>query len=111
MFVAGDGFKFAESALPLLVAERRRASAEETEVGEVLRLRKSNEAVFLSDEEALQYMMDIAGRDLQYRGFREDRLKTFELQALAQFQLQARVKRCKDEEEYKMLTQKWEEAH
>ena len=37
----------------------------------------AGESVFLNEAESFNYMLDIACRDLQYRGFRDDRVANF----------------------------------
>ena len=37
----------------------------------------AGELVFTNEAESYNYMLDIASRDLQYRGFRDDRVANF----------------------------------
>ena len=47
-------------------------------------------------------------RDMQYRGFRDDRILSFELKQDASYLLQTRVERASDEHEYERLRQEWD---
>ena len=64
--------------------------------------------VFPSDRLAFQWLLDFAMRDLQYRGFRDERLASFRQRQEANFLLYRRVDRCTDDHEYEMLRQSWD---
>ena len=53
-------------------------------------------------------MVSLAKRDLQYRGMRDDRLRSFALKQEANLLLYRKVKHCSDEHEYKMYQQAWD---
>ena len=53
-------------------------------------------------------MVSVARRDLQYRGMRDDRLRSFSLKQEANFLLYRKVKHCSDEHEYQMYQQAWD---
>ena len=61
----------------------------------------------MSDRTAKEYLLIVAKRDLQYRGMRDDRLRTFEWKQEANFLLYARVRDCAAEAEYAYLRQVW----
>ena len=65
-------------------------------------------AVFPSDQEAFDYLMSLADRDLKYRGMRDDRLACFRWKQEANFLLYRRVKACEDAAEYELLRQSWD---
>ena len=45
---------------------------------------------------------------MEYRGFRDDRVRTFDWKTYANYLLQQRVKRCADSHEYELLRQDWD---
>ena len=69
---------------------------------------RQGESVFSSDREAYGYAASLARRDLEYRGFRDDRVRTFDWKTYANYLLQQRVKRCADSHEYELLRQDWD---
>ena len=79
-----DGFVFRVSALPLVVD----SAGEIQGVGSKY---SPGQLVFATDEEAFRYMMMLAKRDLQYRGYRDDRLSSFSIKNTANFLLYRRV--------------------
>ena len=58
--------------------------------------------VFATDREAFEFIYALAQRDLQYRGFRDDRLCCFRFKQEANYCLYLRVKACADQHEYEM---------
>ena len=94
------GCRFRMSALPFLIDEE----------GDQMRLGTgvANSLVFSSDRQAFEYIHAIAQRDLQYRGFRDDRLSCFHFKNEANFCLYQRVKACGDQHEYEMYRQSWD---
>ena len=67
--------------------------------------------VFPSDRLAFEWLFHCAVRDLQYRGFRDERLASFRQKQEANFLLYRRVERCADDHEYEMLRQSWDTLH
>ena len=53
-------------------------------------------------------MVNLASRDLQYRGWRDDRISSFHHKQNANFLLYQRVVACSDSHEYDMLRQSWD---
>ena len=96
----GSGILFRVCALPLLVEDG----------GEVQGVGRYSEgmSVFGSDRDAYEYLVRLARRDLQYRGFRDERVICFEYKSEANFLLYRRVRAASDEHEYKMLRQSWD---
>ena len=66
------------------------------------------DAVFSGDEAVFNYMVGLAKRDLQYRGFRDGRIACFQHKQEANFLLHRRVQRCVDQHEYAKLRQDWD---
>ena len=66
------------------------------------------DAVFSGDEAVFNYMVGLAKRDLQYRGFRDGRIACFQHKQEANFLLHLRVQRCVDHHEYAKLRQDWD---
>ena len=52
--------------------------------------------------------MDVAKRDLQYRGMRDDRIASFVWKQDANFLLYGHVKQCPDQFQYERLRQEWD---
>ena len=95
------GFIFSASALPFRIDD----------AGEILRLGSeylASVAVFASRRDAFFYIRSIAKRDLQYRGFRDDRVRCFEHKQEANFLLYRRILQCPDADEYECLRQLWD---
>ena len=98
---AAGGMLFSLKALPFRV----------TDTGEidVLVPRSTDDCtVFPSDRLAFEWLFHFAVRDLQYRGFRDERLASFRQKQEANFLLYRRVERCTDDHEYEMLRQSWD---
>ena len=103
---AGDGIikaagcTFRVSALPLVCGID----------GELLTLGDCivGQHVFKDDSACFEYLMLIAKRDLQYRGFRDDRVNSFEYKHEANFLLHQRVLAAKDELEFELYRQSWD---
>ena len=57
---------------------------------------------------AFDYVQRLAVLDLQYRGFRDERIASFDWKHEAQFLLFGNVFRCPEEHEYLLLRQRWE---
>ena len=91
---------FSLEALPLVVSEE----------GHIIQLSSyvAGGPVFPSDRAAFDYMLAVAKRDLQYRGFRDDRLSSFAYKQEANYLLYVRVRDCGDEVEYAYLRQCWD---
>ena len=100
VIVTRDGFRFHRKALPLFV----------NDAGKQESVSQSTDEVFRSDREASEYLTRVASRDLQYRGFREDRVWTFGQKQESDFLLQRRVQQSRDGHEYEMLRQQWSQA-
>ena len=98
---AKGGVVFELKALPLLL----------TADNEVFTLPQGQpgDAVFTSERSAFVYIMELAKRDLQYRGFRDDRVLSFEYKQEALYLLFGRVRRCADDHEFQMYRQSWDE--
>jgi len=64
--------------------------------------------IFSSDQQAFLYLLDLAKRDLQYRGTRDERLSTFEYKQHANFLLYRNCARCTSDAEYEYLRQSWD---
>ena len=86
-------------ALPMIVSDCGRI---ESLVG------REDSLVFPNRTKAHSYLVLAMKRDLQYRGFRDDRLVSFELKMDANLVLQLRVERAADEIEYERLRQEWD---
>ena len=86
-------------ALPMIVDDSGRIEALVGTEGSV---------VFPDKSKAHGYLVLAMKRDLQYRGFRDDRLLSFILKMEANLCLQMRVERAGDEIEYERLRQEWD---
>ena len=104
---ACEGVRFFLQALPLYVPER----------GEAQRFPHQGvpgEAVFRVDdrsdaaEKAFEYLLRLAVLDLQYRGFRDERIASFEWKQNANFLLFRKVCKYEDQHEYELYRQRWE---
>ena len=69
------------------------------------------QSVFQDDAQAFAYLLDLASRDLEYRGFREDRVLTFQLKHKANYLLSAHVKRASNEYSLESLRQQWDQLN
>ena len=69
---------------------------------------ESGAAVFAHDKLAFAYMVSLVRRDLQFRGFRDDRLRSFSLKQEANFLLYRRVLQCDNDALYECLQQQWD---
>ena len=67
--------------------------------------------VFDNERIAFEYMVRLAKQDLEYRGFREERVCCFGLKQEANFLLHRRIASCSDAEELVMLQAMWNEVH
>ena len=72
---------------------------------------KPGELIFADDKTAFKYLVTIASRDLQYRGFRDERVHCFQYKQEANFLLYQLVRNCQDKHEYEMLRQSWDTVH
>ena len=97
---AKGGVVFELKALPLLLTE-------ENEVWD-LRQGEPGDSVFTSERAAFVYMMALAKRDLEYRGFSDDRVLSFQYKQEALYLLFGRVRRCTDDHEFEMYRQSWD---
>ena len=68
-------------------------------------------SVFRSEVEAYEYMVEVAERDLQYRGFRDERVWNFAWRQEANFLLYRRVALATDSHEMAALRARWESVH
>ena len=100
---AYGGIRFSIGALPLVADERGALE----EVGRY----SQGSAVFPSVAAASQYLLTLAERDLKYRGFRDDRLSTFQYRMEALNALHEQVRCCTDAHEYAMLRQCWDSVN
>ena len=91
---------FELKALPLLLTE-------ENEVWD-LGQGEPGDSVFTSERAAFVYIMALARRDLEYRGFRDDRVLSFQYKQEALYLLFGRVRRCTDDHEFEMYRQSWD---
>ena len=69
---------------------------------------EAEQAVFSSPEAAFEYAKGLAIRDLQYRGFRDDRVRSFDYKQQANFLLYRRIRNCASEEEFEYWRQQWD---
>ena len=95
-----SGAVFLETALPYRIGDE----------GEQLPLGKFEEgcAVFHDDGAAFLYIMSLAKRDLQYRGFRDERVGSFQYKQEANFLLYRRVLASTNEHEFELYRQSWD---
>ena len=101
-----DGFIFEESALPLVVSDKGdKQTVSDFSSGEV------GAKVFMDDKEAFVFLMILATRDLQYRGFRDERVTCFQHKQDASFLLYRHVANITDLHEYKCLQQRWDSVN
>jgi len=94
------GVRFKASALPIVVDERGRLR-ELTPTAE-------GDPVFENSYQAHRYLLGSLRRDLQYRGYRDERVTCFELRHEALHLLHERVERATDEHVYRRLRQEWD---
>ena len=94
------GCNFRVSALPLVINEEGQIE----QLGE----HQAGELIFHNDAAACKYLVLLARRDLQYRGFRDTRIACFMYKQEASFLLYRRVKNCSDMHEYNLLRQSWD---
>ena len=101
--VTESGFVCEVKAMPLRVDD----SGGVVEIGVML---EADDRVFEGREQAYFYLRALARRDLEYRGFRNDRCRSFEYHCDALFHLHERVLRCDDEVEYRTYKAEWEQC-
>ena len=91
---------FHVAALPLRIGDD----------GELLEVApyRYGQRVFATVEHAYDYLVWLAEADLQYRGFRDDRVGSFRIKQQANFLLYRRVRASCDLHEYEMLRQSWD---
>ena len=65
-------------------------------------------SLFASDGEAFAYGLALAKRDLQYRGYRDERIACFRCKQEANFLLYRHVRACQGAAEYECLRQRWD---
>ena len=99
---AGGAFKM--KALPLYVDELGNGCSN-------LGTPEAGKSVFQDDAAAFSYLLALASRDLEYRGFREDRVETFKLKHRANFLLQSYVKRANNQHALESLRQQWDQLN
>ena len=66
----------------------------------------AGQAVFSTSRFAYQYLMHIATSDLRYRGFRDDRMRSFEYKQAVNYLLSQRALTA-NVHEYELLRQSW----
>ena len=66
------------------------------------------DSVFTSERAAFVCITALAKRDLQYRGFRDERVPSFQYKQEALYLLFGRVRRCTDDHEFEMYRQSWD---
>ena len=93
------GCVFSIKALPFLIAD----DGTPIPVGEYA----AEQLVFPRGALAFDYLMLVAKADLRYRGFRDERLRSFEYKQLANVLLHKRVL-IADAHEYELLRQSWD---
>ena len=100
MVRAGVDTVFHVSSLPVRIADD----------GELLEVapHRYRQRVFASDVDAYDFLMSLAQADLQYRGFRDDRVTCFQSKQYANFLLYRRVVASLDLHGYEMLRQSWD---
>ena len=104
---ARGGSKFDIAALPLFVPEKGEASCMPLPFAD-------GERVFRTDSEgtacakAFDYIVRLAVLDLQYRGFRDERISSFQWKQHANHLLFEKVLQYTDGLEYEMFRQQWE---
>ena len=97
------GCIFDTASLPLLLDAQGEPQA--------LSCSGAGERVFQDEEQAYGYIVRLASKDLEYRGFREDRVANFQRKQDASMLLQRRVRNCRDDAEYFMLRQQWDSVN
>ena len=97
------GCIFDTASLPLLLDAQGEPQA--------LSCSGAGERVFQDEEQAYGYIVRLASKDLEYRGFREDRVANFQRKQDASMLLQRRVRNCTDDAEYVMLRQQWDSVN
>ena len=95
-----DGMVFDIAALPFSVDNQ----GEIEQVG----VYAEGAAVFATDRLAYEYILKLAKRDLQYRGFRDDRITCFWHKSEANFLLYQKVRNCDDPVKYAYFRQCWD---
>ena len=65
-------------------------------------------SVFPTDKDAFLYGLALAKRDLQYRGFRDERIGCFHHKQEANFLLYRHVRDCDSDAAYECLRQQWD---
>ncbi len=99
--VCAGGGHFHVNALPLMVDDE----------GNAKRLPGKpcpGERVFEDERACFDYLMSVASRDLEYRGFRDDRVMTFKYSHRANYLLQERVSKCQNHHAYEAMRQEWD---
>ena len=97
------GCIFDTASLPLLLDAQGEPQA--------LSCSGAGERVFQDEEQAYGYIVRLASKDLEYRGFRQDRVANFQRKQDASMLLQRRVRNCRDDAEYFMLRQQWDSVN
>ena len=97
------GTVFHVDALPLVVDE----DGVPRRVGQYV----EGASIFEDERAAFEYLLLVARRDLQYRGFRDDRINSFWHKQEANFLLYQRVLACKDDHEFEIYRQSWDTLH
>ena len=97
---AAGNVRFSVDALPLCISD----TGDLISVGTYA----EGQPVFASRRIAFEFAYRMASRDLQYRGFRDDRLATFFHKQEANLLLYERVFACADSHEHELLQQSWD---
>ena len=104
---ACGGAKFHFAALPLFVPKRGEASRLPLPYAQGGRVFCADQAGTAHDK-AFDYLVRLAVLDLQYRGFRDERIASFEWEQNANFLLFEKVRQYSDGREYELYRQQWE---
>ena len=97
------GCIFDKASLPLLLDAQGEPQA--------LSCSAAGERIFQDEEQAYGYIVGLASKDLEYRGFRDDRVATFQRKQDASMLLQRRVRNCRGDAEYFMLRTQWDSVN
>ena len=99
--VCAGEFRFGINALPLIIDDQG-------EVCHVGTKYAPGVSLFPTDRHAFEYGVVLAKRDLQYRGFRDERIGCFVFKQEANFLLYQHVRDCDSRAAYECLRQEWD---
>ena len=100
--VSDSGCRFRTDALPMIPG---RGGPQE------LAPYVADSKIFQNERIAFEYLVHLARQDLEYRGFREERVSCFGLKQEASHLLHRRIATCSDAAELAMLQAMWNEVH